>query len=145
LFWPGELLSGIIHLEGEPLGNRFVTNDNASGEEMKLRKRWTKVVDTVAMHVLPMKYYNLLQCSQEGLWQNYFMDAEAEIKEQWDKTIWPLIKDFDFDSVLELAPGAGRNTERLCEVAKKIAAIDYNAYAMISVGNDLAHRIAVVI
>ena len=97
---------------------------------MKLRKRWTKAVDAVAMHVLPMKYYNLLQCSKQGLWQNYFTNAEAEIKTQWDETIWPLIKDFDFNSVLELAPGAGRNTERLCEVSKKIYAIDFNAYAI---------------
>ena len=97
---------------------------------MKLRKRWTKAVDAVAMHVLPMKYYNLLQCSKVDIWQNYFTDAEAEIKAQWDEIIWPLIKDFDFKSVLELAPGAGRNTERLCEVSKKIYAIDFNAYAL---------------
>jgi len=96
----------------------------------KLRKHWTKAVDGFAVRFLPDKYANLLQCSKEGLWNKYFSDAEAEIQAQWDETIWPLIMDFDFDSVLELAPGAGRNTEKLCGVSKKIWAVDYNAYAI---------------
>ena len=79
---------------------------------------------------LSSKYANLLQCSKNDLWNQYFVDAESGIQFQWDKYIWPLINKFDFNSVLELAPGGGRNTERLCSVAKNIYAIDYNFYAI---------------
>jgi ubiquinone/menaquinone biosynthesis C-methylase UbiE len=72
----------------------------------------------------------LFQCSKEGLWNKHFTNAESKIQSEWSETIWPLIQDFDFDSVLELAPGAGRNTERLCEVSKRINVVDYNAYAL---------------
>jgi SAM-dependent methyltransferase len=96
----------------------------------KLTKLWTKVVDSVIVAVLPAKYANLFQSSWQGQWNKYFADAEVEMQSQWDDIIWPLIKEFDFDSVLELAPGAGRNTERLCQVSKRLYAVDYNAYAI---------------
>jgi SAM-dependent methyltransferase len=96
----------------------------------KLEKLRKKLIDSVVVPLLPNKYANLLQCSKGGLWNNYFADAETAIQTEWDETIWPLIKDFEFDSVLELAPGAGRNTEKLCGVSKKIWAVDFNAYAI---------------
>lgn len=95
-----------------------------------LGRIWNEALDRVVVPLLPRKYANLLQCSKIGLWNRYFIDAEAAMQTQWDGTIWPLIKDFDFDAVLELAPGAGRNTERLCAISKKIYAVDYNSYAL---------------
>jgi SAM-dependent methyltransferase len=80
--------------------------------------------------ILPARYVNKLQCSQKGLWSDYFKDAERDIEAQWKTLIWPLISDFDFSSVLELAPGAGRNTEKLCSLSRKIYAVDYNEYAL---------------
>lgn len=91
---------------------------------------WSKALDEVVVPLLPSKYANLLQCSENGLWSRYFIDAEATMQTQWDGTVWPLIKNFNFDAVLELAPGAGRNTERLCAISKKIYAVDYNFYAL---------------
>ena len=44
----------------------------------------------------------------------YFSMAEPHMELQW-KQIWPLIKRFNFTKVLEIAPGYGRNTERLLE------------------------------
>ncbi len=96
----------------------------------KLRRRWTKLVDGIVVPLLPSKQANLLQCSKQGLWNKYFAQAESEIQAQWDEIIWPLIEDFEFDAVLELAPGAGRNTERLCDASEKIFAVDFNAYAL---------------
>jgi len=96
----------------------------------RLRRILNKTVETVVLPLLPSKYTNLLQCSKLGLWDRYFIDAETAMQKQWDTIIWPLIKSFDFDAVLELAPGAGRNTERLCAISKKIYAVDYNSYAL---------------
>lgn len=95
-----------------------------------VRRPWTKISDRFLVPLLSPKDANLLQCSEPDLWNKYFSCAEAAMQAQWDDIIWPLIKGFDFDAVLELAPGAGRNTERLCEVAKKIFAVDYNSYAL---------------
>ena len=95
-----------------------------------LGKIWTKGLNKVVVPLLPGKHANLLQCSQIGLWNQYFIGAETAMQAQWDGTIWPLIKNFDFDAVLELAPGAGRNTERLSAISKKIYAVDYNSYAL---------------
>ncbi len=79
--------------------------------------------------VLP-KWYNKRFCSIDELWNNYFINAEQCIDRQWDKIIWPVIKDFNFKNVLELAPGAGRNTEKLAEVSDHIYAVDLNEYAL---------------
>lgn len=78
------------------------------------------------LYAIPKKQANLLQCSREGLWDEYFIHAELSITQQWDKIIQPLIKDFDFDITLELAPGVGRNTKKLCSIARVIYAVDYS-------------------
>ena len=49
---------------------------------------------------------------------------------QWDNIIFPIIKDFSFKTVLELAPGAGRNTEKLTNFSETIYAVDLNKYAL---------------
>jgi len=55
----------------------------------------------------------------------YFTIAEPHMEQQW-KYIWPLIKRFSFARVLEIAPGYGRNTERLLEHSQEIHLIDVN-------------------
>jgi|ERR1035437_2139903 ubiquinone/menaquinone biosynthesis C-methylase UbiE len=79
---------------------------------------------------LPAKYANLLQCSEKGLFSQYFVSSRHDMEHQWATMIWPLISNFDFTSVLELGPGAGRNTEKLCTVSKRIVAVDFNEYAL---------------
>jgi ubiquinone/menaquinone biosynthesis C-methylase UbiE len=91
---------------------------------------WGRILDTVVVPVLPAKTANLIQCHRQGMWNDYFKEAEASIEWQWDTIIWPLIKEFDFSTVLELSPGRGRNTQKLCTVAKRIIAVDYNEYAL---------------
>ncbi len=91
---------------------------------------WSETIDRLVVPLLPRKYGNLMQCSKKGLWDPYFVGVEDVMQTQWDEIIWPLIKGFDFDVVLELAPGKGRNTERLCEVSKKLHAVDLNSYAL---------------
>ena len=55
----------------------------------------------------------------------YFNMAEPHMELQW-KHIWPLIKRFNFTRVLEIAPGYGRNTERLLEHSREIHLVDVN-------------------
>jgi glycosyltransferase involved in cell wall biosynthesis/ubiquinone/menaquinone biosynthesis C-methylase UbiE len=76
------------------------------------------------------KQKNLDQCSVKGLWNQYFDEAEPHMERQWTDIIWPMIKDFDFSAVLELGPGAGRNTKKLCALAKMVYAVDLNSYAL---------------
>ena len=76
------------------------------------------------------KWYNRRFCSVDGMWDRYFAEAEAGMAKGWDEFIWPLIKHFDFDTVLELAAGAGRNTAKLIQVARVLHAVDMNEYAL---------------
>jgi ubiquinone/menaquinone biosynthesis C-methylase UbiE len=64
------------------------------------------------------------------MWEAYFDDVEGIFEQQWQSVIWPLIEGFDFSAVLELSPGAGRNTQKLTTLAKRIVAVDYNQYAL---------------
>ena len=90
----------------------------------------SRLVESVLVWLMPSKKANLRQCGEEDVWNEYFERAEADIDAQWRETIFPLIRDFDFETVLELAPGTGRNTEKLCALAKKIYAVDYNKSAL---------------
>lgn len=87
-------------------------------------------LDNVVVSLLPSKSANLRRCGEEDVWNEYFERAEADMDSQWSEIIYPLIRDFDFETVLELAPGLGRNTEKLCRLAKKIFAVDYNRDAL---------------
>lgn len=57
---------------------------------------------------------------------DYYDVAEDAMDMQWSH-IFPMIRDADFTSVLELAPGHGRNTLKLMEVAGEIHLVDLNA------------------
>jgi ubiquinone/menaquinone biosynthesis C-methylase UbiE len=89
-----------------------------------------RIVEEAIVRLLPARMANLIQCHRQGLWNQYFEKAELLMEEQWQRIIWPLINEFDFDTVLELSPGGGRNTQKLCTVAKRVIAVDYNDYAL---------------
>ncbi len=69
----------------------------------------------------------ILQCRDAHTVGGYYADAEPYMDRQWDKIIYPLIRGHDFSTVLELAPGHGRNTEKLRHLAKAIHLVDVNA------------------
>jgi hypothetical protein len=56
----------------------------------------------------------------------YFALAEPAMDDQWNEHIYPNIKDFDLSICLELAPGHGRNTNKLRHYAKEIHLVDVN-------------------
>ncbi len=56
----------------------------------------------------------------------YYAVAEPDMDLQWQQTIHPMIRDSDFRAVLELAPGHGRNTRKLLELAREIHLVDVN-------------------
>ena len=57
----------------------------------------------------------------------YYGDAEPYMESQWQEWIYPLIKNADFTNVLELAPGHGRNTEKLRAFAREMHLVDINS------------------
>src|SRR5438046_2933794 len=56
----------------------------------------------------------------------YYDSAEQTIDLQWRDLIWPLIKDCDFSTVVEIAAGHGRNTEFLRKQASRLIVVDIN-------------------
>lgn len=96
---------------------------------MNMIKFIKSILSNINLCLFPQKH-NKKVCGIDGLWNEYFKNAEQRMQKQWETIIWPEIKNFDFTTVLELAPGAGRNTEKLSEISKTIYAIDYNDYAL---------------
>jgi ubiquinone/menaquinone biosynthesis C-methylase UbiE len=93
------------------------------------RKTVRRLFDNLERTLFPRRY-NLRTCSVNGTWNQYFTDAEAHMDVAWETIIWPIIKDGNFDCVLELAPGAGRNTAKLAAISREIHAVDLNEYAL---------------
>lgn len=56
----------------------------------------------------------------------YYDDAESDMEKQWSGVVWPIISGSDFSTILELAPGHGRNTARLLPLASRVYAVDIN-------------------
>jgi ubiquinone/menaquinone biosynthesis C-methylase UbiE len=74
-----------------------------------------------------VKWKTALQCGHSHhVSKGYFIDAEPVIELQWNQIIFPLIRDLDFTSVLDLACGHGRNSEYLRHYAKEIHLVDIN-------------------
>jgi len=83
---------------------------------------------TSALTGLFPKWANLRQCANMELWEQYVDSplVESGIEREWTEIIWPVIQRFDFTTVLELAPGGGRNTARLAALATDLYAVDLN-------------------
>jgi len=73
-----------------------------------------------------IRWKTIAQCAHAHRSGPYFTAAEAAMQAQWDTTIWPIIKNEDFTSTLELACGHGRNTEFLRRPAASIDLVDVN-------------------
>ena len=73
---------------------------------------------------------NLETCSTPDLWLEWFDKAEQTFEEMWSADLWPTIKSGDFTTTLEIGPGAGRNSEKLSQVAKTLHLVDLNSYAL---------------
>jgi hypothetical protein len=83
------------------------------------------VVQAIVQKLVAKK--SILLCRDAHTVGGYYADAEPYMDRQWDKIIYPLIRGYDFSAVLELAPGHGRNTEKLRHLAKEIYLVDVNA------------------
>jgi SAM-dependent methyltransferase len=73
-----------------------------------------------------VRWKTAIQCGHShDVSKGYFHDAEKFMDVQWG-IIYPLIKDLNFESVLDLACGHGRNGEYLREHTKKLYMVDIN-------------------
>jgi SAM-dependent methyltransferase len=74
-----------------------------------------------------VKWKTIAQCAHShDVSKGYFIDAEAVINFQWTNLIYPLIKDMDFTTVLDLACGHGRNSEYLRTLTNELHLLDIN-------------------
>src|SRR5579864_324378 len=73
-----------------------------------------------------VRWKSIAQCAYKHRAGPYFDDAEQFIGMQWDRTIWPIIRDENLSNALDLACGHGRNTEMLRKFAKTIDLVDVN-------------------
>ena len=77
-----------------------------------------------------VRWKTLAQCAHAHQFTGYFSYAEPAMSALWESVIWPIIKDEDFTSVLELACGHGRNTEFLRRYALSIDLVDVNFHCI---------------
>ena len=56
----------------------------------------------------------------------YYDDAEHAMDGQWQTLIWPRIRHCNFDVVVDLAAGHGRNSRKLLDHAKRLFIDDVN-------------------
>lgn len=56
----------------------------------------------------------------------YFDDAERDIGSHWENIVGPLIDNFSYKTVLDLASGHGRNAQRLSDKASTVYCVDVN-------------------
>ena len=74
-----------------------------------------------------VKWKTAIQCGHShDVSKGYFVDAEPHIELQWNQINYPLIKDLDFTTVLDLACGRGRNSEYLRRLTKELHLVDIN-------------------
>ncbi|OPY94282.1 hypothetical protein A5906_14620 [Bradyrhizobium sacchari] len=74
-----------------------------------------------------VKWKTAIQCGDShDRSKGYFHDAEPYMELQWNQIIFPLIRDLDFTSVLDLACGHGRNSEFLRRQTKSLHLVDIN-------------------
>lgn len=74
-----------------------------------------------------VKWKTAIQCADShDRSKGYFVDAEEAMAWQWDNIIYPLVKDLDFTTVLDLACGHGRNSDKLRLLTKELHLVDIN-------------------
>jgi hypothetical protein len=66
-----------------------------------------------------IKRKTIIQCAYAHRAGRYFSEAERVMSVQWDKGIWPIIKNENFERTLDLSCGHGRNTSLLRQAFAK--------------------------
>ena len=80
--------------------------------------------------VSEMRVHNVAQ--HEGFhWgdtraDDYFANAEHAMDQAWAELVRPILDTVQFDTVLDIAAGHGRNSVRLAERAKRVICLDIN-------------------
>jgi SAM-dependent methyltransferase len=77
-----------------------------------------------------LRWMTIVECATAFRKSGYFHDAEPAMQEQWDRIVWPIIQHENFESVIDLACGHGRNSEMLRRHAKTIDLVDVNQIAI---------------
>jgi SAM-dependent methyltransferase len=98
---------------GEWLANIPVTEKAAPG-----------IAKEVVERIVARK--TVFQCRDDHVGGGYYDAAEPYMDTQWDSLIAPYIKSMDLRKTLELAPGHGRNSEKLSHLAKELHLVDVN-------------------
>lgn len=111
-----------LHYAPEILSNAGDELKSAA-DELTL-ENYFQVTEKIILKII--KYKTIYQCRDAHTVGGYYAAAEEGMVWQWDNLIYPVIKDFDFTKVLELAPGHGRNTNMLRKLAKDITLVDVN-------------------
>lgn len=74
-----------------------------------------------------VRWKTAIQCGHShDVSKGYFIDAEPHMELQWNQIIFPLIRDLEFTTVLDLACGHGRNSEFLRRHSKSPHLVDIN-------------------
>jgi ubiquinone/menaquinone biosynthesis C-methylase UbiE len=99
--------------------------DHAGSALAELANDPVREISRAIEHIVRWK--TIIQCRESHAGDApYFSYAERSMADFWERIIWPVIKDSDFTTVLELAPGHGRNTEFLRKLASVIHLVDVN-------------------
>jgi SAM-dependent methyltransferase len=100
--------------------------EKEAGQKLRaLSEKPTPAAITEAIDEI-IRWVTVAQCAHAHRAGLYFAHAEEFMPMQWERTIWPIIKNEDFSSTLELACGHGRNTEFLRRYANSIDLVDVN-------------------
>ena len=114
--------NAFLHYSPEILSNMGDQLSMAANEMTP--ENYSNIIEKVTLDLI--KYKAIYQCRDAHTVGGYYDEAEKFMDWQWDQLVYPVIKDFDFTKVLELAPGHGRNTNKLRKYAKDIFLVDVN-------------------
>ena len=115
--------TGVILGFKDELESRMGADLEAAYKRLEAESAALVCADVVAEMI---RLKTIAQCRDAHAEGNYYRDAEPYMQKQWDGVIWPIIQNLDFQHVLELAPGHGRNTEFLRRLASSITLVDVN-------------------
>jgi SAM-dependent methyltransferase len=124
------LIEHDIEIDGHQINHyapEFIKSNSEYMHQMSVQLNKETAVDVAngVIHVIVQKKC-IFQCRDSHTEGGYYRDAEPEMDRQWNLLIEPFIRAADFSSVLELAPGHGRNSEKLSKLASEIYLVDVN-------------------
>lgn len=119
-----ELTPASHHLQEHVWGREISRRAGPRLTELSRHPRTPETIEAAVDEII--RWLTITHCALSNEDGGYFAEAEAAMKDQWEKIIWPIIKDEDFTSTLDLASGYGRNTEMLRHLAKTVDLVDVN-------------------